>query len=44
MAGFDFQETFRIFEPEIEHNMNDPELCERLGIEKTESENKEDSK
>ena len=20
MAGFDFQETFRIFEPEIEHN------------------------
>ncbi len=20
MAGFDFQETFRIFEPKIEHN------------------------
>ena len=33
-----------IINDEMERIMNDPELCERLGIEKTESENKEDSK
>ena len=33
-----------IINEEMERIMNDPELCERLGIEKTESENKEDSK
>ena len=33
-----------IVNEEMKRIMNDPELCERLGIEKTESENKEDSK
>ena len=33
-----------IINDEMERIMNDPELCERLGIEKTESENKEDGK
>ena len=33
-----------IINQEMERIFNDPELCERLGIEKTESENKEDSK
>ena len=33
-----------IINDEMERIMNDSELCERLGIEKTESENKEDSK
>jgi len=33
-----------IINEEMERIMNDPELCERLGIEKTESENKEDGK
>ena len=33
-----------IVNQEMERIMNDPELCERLGIEKTESENKEDGK
>ena len=32
-----------IINQEMERIMNDPELCERLGIEKTESENKEDA-
>ena len=33
-----------IINEEMERIMNDPELCERLGIEKTETENKEDGK
>lgn len=33
-----------IINQEMERIFNDPELCEQLGIEKTESENKEDSK
>lgn len=33
-----------IINDEMERIMNDPELCERLGIEKTETENKEDGK
>lgn len=33
-----------IINDEMERIMNDPELCERLGIEKAESENKEDGK